>query len=80
MIALGAGRIAKPLTRMLHALRRQVGGRELVALLGLVMMAGGLAMVYVPAALIVPGGLMIAAATYPIVARHRQERPRKEPR
>ncbi len=49
-----------------------LGLREVVAAAGLGLMTAGLAMVYAPAALIVPGALLFGLAIWPLL------RPRKE--
>ncbi|MGV2188771.1 hypothetical protein ACQZ4Q_08145 [Agrobacterium vitis] len=43
-----------------------VGGRELVLFAGLVLVGYGLSLVFLPAAFIVPGGIMVAVAIFGI--------------
>ncbi len=55
----------------MRRLRAAIGLRELLALTGLVLMAWGLALVYVPAALIVPGALIFGLAVWPLLRSRR---------
>lgn len=52
-------------------IKRLFGWRELLALLGLGLLAGGLAMISVPLALIVCGTLLLATAIVPSLLRDR---------
>ena len=47
---------------------RAVGRREIIALLGLLLIAGGLAMVSIPAAMITTGALLFGLAVIPLLA------------
>jgi len=49
------------------------GARELLAVLGLGLMTGGLAMLSVPAALIVPGVLLFGLAVVPLLRNPRDD-------
>lgn len=49
------------------------GAREIGAMLGLAMIAGGLAMVSIPLALVVTGTLLLALTILPLMWRRKSE-------
>jgi hypothetical protein len=53
----------------LRRIRQAIGARELLAAVGLGLIAAGLAMVSVPAALCVSGALLFALAVLPLMGR-----------
>ena len=53
---------------MIDRLGTLFDGRDLVIVLALGLLATGLAMIYPPLALIVPGGLLFLLATWPLFA------------
>lgn len=50
-----------------------IGGREVLAGIGLTMIGGGLAMVSIPIALVTTGALLLALAVLPVIARGDRE-------
>lgn len=57
----------------MKSLSAAIGARELLAMLGLGLMTTGIAMLSVPAALIVPGVLIFSLAVWPLLRAPREK-------